>query len=281
MQKIVIKNSESQDLLKCITLYEPQLNYNMLNKALRKKDIKINGKRTGENLKLNGGEIIEIFLPDAKEKEVEVVYQDERILIANKPSRMEVTLKDKVFDKSKCLEEYFSPFKAVHRLDKNTNGLVILAKNDDSYKELLTGFKQSAIIKKYYALIWGKPKQESANLTDYLVKGDKEVKIFKSNQPNSDKIKTNYKLIKTNGNTSILEIDLLTGKTHQIRAHLAFYGMQIVGDDKYGDFKSNKQNKVHGQCLCAYSLGFSFSESSFLSYLNKKTFKIKPEFDLI
>lgn len=192
---------------------------------------------------------------------------------------MEVTLKDKAFDKSKCLEEYFPPFKAVHRLDKNTHGLVILTKNENSYKAIINEF--DSVKKQYYALIWGEPKQKSAHLTDYLVKGEKEVKIFKQKQPNSDQIKTNYELFKTNGNTSLLKIDLLTGKTHQIRAHLAFYGMQIVGDDKYGDFKLNKQFKVHGQCLCAFSLAFNFSASSFLSYLNKKTFKIKPEFDLI
>lgn len=281
MQKITINNDISGNLLKCITDKQPQLNYNMLYKALRKKDIRVNGVKTSDNLNLVGGESIEIFLPEAKQKVVPVVYEDDNILVVNKPARMEVTKKDAVFDKSACLEDFFEGYKAVHRLDKNTEGLVILAKTEKVEKEFVLGFKNNAIKKHYLALVWGVPSMQSGNLSDYLVKGDKQVRVFKNKVDNGEKIKTNYKMVKSNGNTSLLDVELLTGKTHQIRAHLAFYGMFIVGDDKYGDYKLNKENKVFIQCLCAYWLSFDFAGNSFLSYLNKKTFEIKPSFGLI
>lgn len=281
MNKIEIKKAQKGDLIKSILESEPQLNYNIVKTALRKKDIKVNGKRIKDAFLLLGGETIEIFLPPAKEKEIPVAFEDENIIVVNKPQGLEVTIKDKVFFKSKCLEEYFTPFKAVHRLDKNTEGLVILAKNEKSYNALLKAFKNGEIHKHYLTLVAGKPKPEKANLEDYLVKMENGVKIFKTKMPNSVKIKTNYEIVESNNDCSMLDIELLTGKTHQIRAELAYHDIFIIGDEKYGSKTINKKFKIHTQKLCAYKLNFNFSKENFLNYLNKAEIKIIPSFKLL
>jgi 23S rRNA pseudouridine955/2504/2580 synthase len=281
MNKITIEKASKGDLIKSILIKEPQLNFNIIKTILRKRDVKVNGKRIAETITLKGGEKIEIFLPTAKEKEVEVVFEDDNILIANKPRGMEVTIKDKVFDKSKCLEEYFKPYRAVHRLDKNTEGLVIMAKNSNAENALIAGFKKEQVKKHYMALVAGKPKPESANLVDYLIKEEKGVKVFKNNVENSVKIMTNYKTVSTNGETTLLEVELITGKTHQIRAHLAFHNIYILGDEKYGNKTVNKKFKTYNQKLCAYKLNFDLDKTNPLNYLNQKTFTTSPSFSLL
>ncbi len=281
MNKIVINNREEGDLIKQIIKYEPQLNYNLIKTALRKKDVKVNGVKINKTQQLSGGEEIEIFLQMPKAKEIQVVFEDKNFLIINKLAGLEVTIKDKVFLNSKCVEEIYAPYKAVHRLDKNTEGMLILAKNEDAFNNMVEGFKNRSIIKHYTALVVGKPKPDSANLVDYLVKNENEVKIYSKEQPNSFLVKTDYELLETNGETSLLKINLITGKTHQIRAHLAHYDIFVVGDDKYGKKEINKKFHTHKQCLCASFLSFNFGNNNPLNYLNNFAFEVKPSFHLM
>lgn len=278
MKKDFVANCSGELIKICLQEY-PQLNYNQLKTALRKKDIKINSHRVSQNVTISNGDKIEIFLPNEKQKQVEFAYQDDFVAIAVKPQGVETTIVDKSFD-SKSLEE-LTGFKACHRLDKNTEGLVVLAKTEQAYNELLSAFKNGQVHKKYLCVVTGKPKQQ-ANLIGYLVKDSQNniVKIFGNIQKNSALIKTNYSLVKTNGELSLLEVELLTGKTHQIRAHLAHNGLYILGDSKYGDKQMNKKYGIKKQLLCAYKLKFDFDSTSFLSYLNQKDFQICPTFDI-
>lgn len=258
---------------------QPQLNYPVLLTALRKKDIKVNGVRVKERVTLSGGETIEIFMPEPAIKQVPVVFEDDNLLIAEKPQGMEVTIKDKVFDKSLCLEEVFSPYRAVHRLDKNTEGMVILAKTQNAYRLLTQAFRDGYVEKHYIAWIAGKPKPR-AQLCDYWVKKDKSVVISSQPLAGGVVVKTNYTTLKSTAETAWLDVELLTGKTHQIRAHLAHYGIFVIGDEKYGDKAINKKFKKHVQCLCASAICFHFPQNHALYYLNAKTFSVQPSFKM-
>jgi 23S rRNA pseudouridine955/2504/2580 synthase len=167
----------------------------------------------------------------------------------------------------------------VNRLDRNTKGIVIGAKNAESLKILNQKIKDREIDKFYLCQVMGKfPKQEGI-LEDYLTKNEKLKKVTVSKKPLNEKsvrIITQYKLLSYDKekNTSLLEIKLITGKTHQIRAHLAFYGFPIVGDSKYG----TKDDDFAHQDLTSCKVIFNFkSDAGILNYLNKKEFKINPK----
>lgn len=278
MQKQFIAPKDGKLIEICLEQY-PNLNFNQLKTALRKKDVKVNLKRTKTDICIASGDKITIFLPEKKQRQVEFAYQDDFVAVAVKPQGVETTTDDKMFD-SESLEE-LTGYKACHRLDKNTEGLVVLAKTDRAYNEILKAFKNEQVHKKYLCVVTGKPKAK-ANLTGYLVKDAKNslVKIFDTKQPNSSIVKTNYKLLEQVGELSLLEVELLTGKTHQIRAHLSHKGLNILGDNKYGDKQMNKKYGIKKQLLCAYKLKFEFNKNSFLSYLNDKKIQTVPTFDI-
>lgn len=269
--------TKNGDLIKEIQLQFPKINFNQIKTALRKKDIKINGKKVGQTTNIFSGDYVEIFLPAEKPKIINKAFEDSNIIIAFKPQGIEVTQKDKAYD-SLTLEELVNAT-AVHRLDKNTEGLVVLAKNEVTKEELFRAFKNGQISKKYLAVVTGKVKQKD-NLVAYLKKDavNNIVKIFDTPQSGAVQIKTNYKLIAGNGELSVIEVELLTGKTHQIRAHLSREGIFILGDEKYGDKTINSKYREKKQCLCAYYLKFQFDKSSSLYYLNEKEFKVEPTF---
>ncbi len=277
--KLEFVSNSNLELIKAIENQFPKLNFNQIKMALRKKDIKINGKRVSTNVVVQKNSLIEVFLPNPKPVNVQTLFEDDNILICFKPAGMETTLQDKAFD-SPCLEEIF-PYRAMHRLDKNTEGLVVMAKNPVAYQALFEAFKRHQIKKHYLAIVSGKPLRQ-AHLVAYLQKDAKNnrVKVYKTQQPQSVQIKTNYTLVKTVENLSLLDVELVTGKTHQIRAHLASENLKILGDEKYGDKLLNKEYKQKKQCLCAYKLEFCVSEQSPLCYLNDAVFEVAPTFSL-
>ena len=279
--KIELTAQKDNTLINEILTQKPQLNYNQLKSLLRKKDIKVNQKRQKNDIFVTKNDKIEIFLQQKQKKQVETIFEDNNILIVFKPAGMETTKQDKVFLSSDCLEDIVN-FKPCHRLDKNTEGLVVFAKTEGAYNDLLTAFKKGNINKKYYALVTGKVKSGTQKLEDYLVKhSDKNyVEVFDSKVENSVKILTNYKVVKQFDDLFLLDIELLTGKTHQIRAHLAHHGIYVVGDNKYGNKQINKFYKKTKQQLCAYFLKFSFENSCPLSYLNNKVFSVEPTFKI-
>lgn len=246
------------------------ISYSALCRALRKKDVKVNGKRVSEDVLLSEGDVVEIYYQPVFKDKYRQIYIDDNVLIIYKESGY--TSEDVFLTISKK----YPGARFIHRLDRNTDGIMAFAMNAESEKELLFGFKERTFQKIYRATVKGVPKIKQAVLSAYLLKDSDSsiVKIYDNHVKGSAPIKTGYKLIKTDGETSVLEIELFTGKTHQIRAHLAYIGYPIVGDGKYGDFAFNKKYGVNSQMLTATSITFRFEKESVLSYLDGKTFNI-------
>lgn len=242
--------------------------YTVFNKSLRKKDVIVNGKRISKDAELKAGDAVEIYFAMPERKMFSVLYSDFNIVIVDKN---EGCLSESVFQE---LKKTFPDVRFVHRLDRNTSGVMIFAIGDAAERELLAGFKKHAFIKKYRAVVKGKPVPSENILEAYLKKDENEarVKIFDRPVKGAVPVRTGYKVLSSEGETSVLEVRLFTGKTHQIRAHLAYIGYPIVGDGKYGDAEFNKKNGAKSQRLTAFSLGLAFEKESPLYYLNGKTF---------
>lgn len=249
-------------------------------KTLRKKNIKINDKRISENCVLKTGDELKIYIADDllfSQKDIPIIYEDENIVVFDKPIDIEVTGENSLT--SYAQKKYGAKANPCHRLDRNTSGLVLFAKNNNSLNELLNAFKNHTIEKHYICLVVGIPHKDYEKLEAYLFKDAKKSLVYISNKqmPGYQKIITHYKVLKKNldKNISLLDVQLETGKTHQIRAHLAYIGHPIIGDGKYGLNKINKDFKQKTQLLSSYSLSFNLDSSSKLSYLNNLTIKQK------
>ena len=273
MQKLEFISSKEQDLAKAIINELPFLSRFDIKKMLANKDIKINGVRVKENCQLNIGDKLVVYYQEKEEKEwFSLVYKDENILIVNKRSGIEI-VSEKERDLVAVLSKEFDNVKAVHRIDRNTEGLVIFALNERAEKELLAAFKtRKGITKKYALIVHGRVDPTKIKRTVYLKKIDTLAKVWISEVKTSgyDPITTEFEVVEYMGENTLLEANLITGKTHQIRAHIAYYGYPIVGDGKYG--KESKE-PLH---LTANYLSFGFDKKSCLSYLNTKNFEIVP-----
>lgn len=275
---IVNKKYEEKKLINFLLDNFNNISLNTIHKALRKKDIRVNNIKVSENITLHSGDNVKVFIPDdklIKTINLETVYEDDNIIIINKPSGIEIQGKDSL--------ESLTGFKPCHRLDRNTTGLVVLAKNEESLNILLEKFKTREIEKHYLAKVSGIPTLSHAILEDYLFKDAKKSMVYIDKEPKKGyrKIITEYKIISSDKteNSSLLDITLHTGRTHQIRAHLAYHRYPIIGDGKYGINEINKKFNCKTQLLCAYKLQFKFTtDSGILNYINKQTFEIKPTF---
>lgn len=253
------------------------IGYNSFCKLLRKKDIQINGKRISKDEDVKAGDEIKVFFKFVKE-EVEICYEDDNILVVNKESGIEVEGEKSL---TKTLLDKYTNIYASHRLDRNTKGLVVFAKNKEALELLEKQFKERKIKKYYKALIVGHVVEEEKTLRDYLFKDNKKALVYISSVMKSGykEIITRYKVIeKYDNNTSLVEVELLTGRTHQIRAHMAYIGHPIVGDGKYGSNEVNKKYGKKQQELVSYKVKFDFEKESLLGYLNDKEIEIEYKF---
>ena len=287
MKKIIVsKKYDNKKLNSFILDSFPNLSPNTLYKALRRKDIRINNDKVSNNQTINYGDEITIYISDEllfnkKSILINKIYEDNNILIIDKPEGIQVIDKDiKVQTVTTILKNKYDYIKPCHRIDRNTKGLVLFAKNEVAYNILLNKFKNKEIEKHYLAIIYGIPKKEHDILEAYLFKDSKKSMVYISNEfkKGYQKIVTEYRIIKKDlkNNITYLDINLHTGKTHQIRAHLSYIGYPIIGDGKYGKNDINKKFEKRTQELYSYSLKFNFkSDSSILNYLNSKTIYLK------
>lgn len=265
-----------------------KLPQNAIFKALRNKDIKLNGVRIKDNVTLKLGDELEVYIKDdiilGKVSKFEIspeniAYQDENLIIYNKPQNIEVQGKNGELGLEAALKSQLnlSFLKACHRLDRNTEGLLIFAKTIETEEIMLNMIKEHKIKKYYKALVYGIPKKQSATLKAYLFKDSKNSKVIISDVKGKGylEIITKYKILEINKkeNTSWLEVELVTGRTHQIRAHLAYIGYPIIGDGKYGINKINKEFNQKYQQLCSYKIVFE-NAYGVLEYLKGKIIKI-------
>ncbi len=278
---IVTKKYNNKKLDKFLKDNLQNLSNNLFYKTLRKKDIKINGKRVSENVTVFENDKIQVYISDTLLEgsvNLDIIYEDKNILLINKPINIEVTGKNSLTDVVHRLYKLqeFLPMPC-HRLDRNTSGLILFAKNQTALDILLDKFKHHEIEKHYLALVYGVPKKKSERLISYLFKDSSKSLVYISDVPKKGylKIITSYSLIESINNTSLLDVEIETGRTHQIRAHLSYIGLPIIGDGKYGINEINKKFKAKTQKLVSYKLKFSFiKDSGILNYLNGKSFEI-------
>ncbi len=273
MHKIEFKIDKELKLSKAISNELPNLSRQDIKKIIENKDVKVNNIRVKQDEIVPAKSNIVVFYQNRESKEwYSVVYTDENIVVVNKRAGIEV-VSENDRDLLAVIRQEFASAIAVHRIDRNTEGLVIFALNQKAEKELLAAFKtRNGIIKKYALKVHGRVDITKIKRTVYLKKVSSLSKVWISEIKTSgyDPIITEFDIIKYDGDDTLLEATLLTGKTHQIRAHISYYGHAIVGDQKYG----KDDSKV--MCLTAYFLGFNFGSKSNLKYLNKKNFEIVP-----
>lgn len=247
--------------------------YSLVMKLIRKKDVKINGRRTGKDEQVKQGDEISVYAEIKDERAEKIIYEDENILVSAKPKG--ITSEDFY----ELIKKKNKNAKFVHRLDRNTDGIMIFALNEPSEKELLKGFKDRTFKKYYITKAAGTFGKKEGTLTAYLLKNAEkaEVKIFDEPISGAEKIITKYRVLSEDGDFSVLEIELVTGRTHQIRAHLSHVGHPIIGDGKYGYKSINDKFKEKSQVLTAYKTQLFFDKKSPLYYLNGKTFEIKTQ----
>ena len=283
MEKLIVNEKyERKKLNKFVLDNIPYLPSNTFYKVLRKKDIKVNGKRINKNIELSLNDEVIVYVPNnlkEKAEKIDIIYEDNNILIINKPANIESVGSNSLTTsvQSKYEDSRFKPMPC-HRLDRNTTGLLLYAKNEVALNILKSKFKNHEIEKHYKALVYGIPKFKEARLEAYLFKDSKKSMVYISDEPKKGykKIVTCYKILKSyKNNSSLLDVEIETGRTHQIRAHLAHIGFPIIGDGKYGINKVNKQFGFSYQQLCHYMMEFKFiSENGNLDYLNGKKFEI-------
>lgn len=265
MNLICKRNGNINDYL---TKYEG-LNFNKVQALFRKKDIRVNNIKVDKNCELKIGDEIRIFAKNDYFYSIKTIYEDENIIIVDKPKKLEVISENRDITLINIINKnYF----CVHRIDFNTEGLVIFAKNLDAKNELDHGFKNNLFTKKYITICKNIPPKNEMEFTDYLIKLDNYVKITNKKQNDAKTVITQINLINKNKNYSLLDVLLKTGRTHQIRAHLAYHNLFVLGDDKYGDFKTNKTLNLKSQILKCYYLKLNFPQNSKLSYLTNKEF---------
>lgn len=310
MKKISVnKNDEGNRLDKFINKCFPNIPYSLLYKYIRKKRIKVNGKKENISYRLKEGDVLELYINDelleksnkssdfkAASEDIEIIYEDDNIIIINKKAGLIVhpdndvkvdclinRIKNYLFKKGEFdpeNENSFSPA-LVNRIDRNTSGIVIAAKNAESLRILNLKMKERELHKKYICILCGTLKKNSEILKAFLDKNSSENKVYISDKMKSKNYKTiltKYSVIDKSKKFTLAEIELLTGRTHQIRAHMAYCGYPLLGDGKYGVNKINREMGYKYQALCAYKLKFDFRDkNNLLGYLDGKEFRVEMD----
>ena len=298
-QFVINENDSGQRVDKFISKAMPDLPKSMMYKLIRKKDIKLNGKRCEISEKLHSGDVLTVYVKSTLSQkkshdmsfmkapqEISTIFEDGNIIIVNKPVGLDShsngseqidtminRIKRYLYEKGEYLPENESSFAPAlcSRLDRNTNGLVTAAKNAVSLREINEAIRGGQLHKIYHCVTVGELPRDCDIVHAYHKKdeGRNIVRIVDEPKEGFKPIKTGYKLLARKNGLSLYEITLYTGRTHQIRAHLAHLGAPVLGDGKYGNIPENKRFKIFRQMLCAYGLEFELPETSPLHYLNE------------
>ena len=303
-------NDSGQRLDRFLSKAVPLLPASLAQKYIRIKRIKLNGGRAERDTRLQTGDVLQLYINDEffdKPREdnayltvatpkLNIVYEDEHILLADKRPGLAVhphdgaeygrTLIDHIqaylYQKREWSprgENSFTPA-LCNRIDRNTGGIVIAAKTAEALRVMNQKIKDREMDKRYLAIVEGTPKPREGSLKGYLFKDAKKNRVFVTDTPQTGakSCQTNYKVLASRQGLSLVECELITGRTHQIRAQFAHAGHPLLGDGKYG--KLDKKYDRNYQALYSYKLTFDFStEAGALEYLNGKSFQVnKVEF---
>ncbi len=315
---IINQNDAGQRLDKFVQKAVKGMPLSFMYKAIRLKKIKVNRKRAEQKQILSVGDTVQMFISDdffAKEithselfsirPSIDVIYEDENILLCNKPAGVLVHSGDgdgktsgqgDSEDRNTLIyhiqaylaqngeyrpdeESSFAPA-LCNRIDRNTGGIVICAKNARALREMNERIKNNKISKLYLCAVHGKFSKTEDTLRDYHIKNGQTntVRILKNPQRGAKEIITKYRVLDYNSskNISLLEVELITGRTHQIRAHMAYIDHPLLGDGKYGNIENDKKIGYKHQALYSYKLSF-LDEDDVLSYLNGKSFNVNKK----
>ena len=304
MKTLTIKeNDAGQRLDKFLSKHFKSMPLSLMYKYIRLKKIKVNGSRAHQDTVLAAGDVLTFYIPEefTEEKKdlgfayikpaIDIVYEDENIIIVNKPDGMVCHpdseesvntvinhIKSYLYDKKEYVPENENSFTPAlcNRIDRNTSGLVIAGKNHATVKLLNDKIKDREIDKRYLAVCHGKMSKPSGSISSFLEKDSVKNKVFIKQEKSGANIKDarlEYKVLDYKNSLSLLEIKLITGRTHQIRAQLASIGHPLLGDGKYAENKDDRKKGYKYQALCAYSMTFDFrSDSGHLEYLKKASF---------
>ena len=299
-------NDAGQRLDRFLAKAVPLLPASLAQKYIRIKRIKLNGSRAERDTRLQAGDLLQLYINDEffdKPREdnafltvaspkLTIVYEDEHILLADKRPGLAVhphdgaeygrTLIDHIqaylYQKREWNprnENAFTPA-LCNRIDRNTGGIVIAAKTAEALRVMNQKIKDRELDKRYLAIVEGTPKPKDGSLKGYLFKDAKKNRVFvtDSPQPGSKSCQTNYRTLASANGLSLVECELITGRTHQIRAQFAHAGHPLLGDGKYG--KLDKRFDRNYQALYSYRLTFAFTtDAGSLDYLNGKTFQVE------
>ncbi|MEG0329182.1 MAG: RluA family pseudouridine synthase [Longicatena sp.] len=298
---IIQENDANQRVDKFITKTMKTMPKNLMYKYIRNKKIKVNRSRCEISQRLVVGDSVQCYIAEEFfEQEIkqnflelpsslDILFEDENLLIVNKPSgllahsdvrEVQDNLADRVLHYLYLKKEYdcasqlsFCPA-LCHRIDRNTQGIVIAAKNAEALREMNEKIRLREVKKKYLCIVEGKLPKKSELLTLYHMKlAGNKADIRKEPKDGYQEIKTAYKVLEERSHHSLLEIDLLTGKSHQIRAVMAYLKHPLVGDVKYG---ARKDAQTTYQALCAYKVSFHFRDvQGLLGYLNGRTIELE------
>lgn len=307
----ISKNEAGQRLDKLLTKYLNLAGKGFIYKMMRKKNITLNGKKCDGSEHLSEGDEVKLFLSDetidkfsevkiqkVQKKKLDIVYEDEHIVLINKPSGM---LSQKAKDTDESLVEYLIDYlldagklkreelacfrpSVCNRLDRNTSGMVVAGRSLPGL-QIMSEIIKDRSLGKYYTCVVGGIVKDEARIEGWLVKDEKmnKVLVTKEKTLEGQPISTAYKPLLSGHGYTLLEVKLITGRSHQIRAHLASIGHPIAGDPKYGDSRINDEVKrkfgIHSQMLHAWRLVMPKTMQQPLSYLAGKEFiaPIPPE----